>query len=201
MQERPSRAVTWGHAIVTLALAFALLYGAYRFVTAGLALAGTHRNAIDVQAQIPRESIQVPPNSHFTGQPNIRIHIAHPTGAQTALQAGVDLGPVVLFVIGLWLLRGITGSVRKGDPFVPANVRRLRGIGFVLVVGSLVLTLSDMALRDALFNRLPPLPEWNLANGPFGPPAGALVAGLFVFILAEVFAHGVRLREDVEATI
>jgi hypothetical protein len=58
-----------------------------------------------------------------------------------------------------------------------------------------------MALRNMLFNRLPPLPEWNLANGPFGPPVGAFVAGLFVFVLAEVFAYGVRLREDVEATI
>jgi hypothetical protein len=106
-----------------------------------------------------------------------------------------------LFVIGLSLLRGITGSVRTGDPFVPANVRRLRGIGFLLVAGSLFLTLFDMALREALFNRLPPVPGWNLASGPFGPPGSALVAGLFVFILAEVFAHGVRLRDDVEATI
>jgi hypothetical protein len=199
--ESPSRAALWGHVIVTFMLAAALVFGAYRVVTAGLALAGVHRSAIDVQAQIPRESIKVPPGSHFVSQPNIRIHIAHPTKAQTVLQAGVDLGPVVLFVIGLWLLRGLTGSVRKGDPFVPANVRRLRGIGFVLVAGSLVLTLYDMSLRGLLFNRLPPMPGWNLANGPFGPPAGALVAGLGVFILAEVFAHGVRLREDVEATI
>ena len=28
-----------------------------------------------------------------------------------------------------------------------------------------------------------------------------LVCGLGVFVLAQVFAHGVRLREDVEATI
>jgi hypothetical protein len=191
----------WGHVIVSLLLAVALLFGAYRVVTTAISLAGVHHSAIDVQAQIPRESIRVPPNSHFVGQPNIRIHIARPTNAQTLLQAGVDLAPVVLFVIGLWLLRGITGSVRQGDPFSPANVRRLRGIGFVLVAGSLLLTVFDMALRDALFNRLPPMPEWNLGNGPFGPPAGALLAGLGVFILAEVFAHGVRLREDVEATI
>jgi hypothetical protein len=31
--------------------------------------------------------------------------------------------------------------------------------------------------------------------------AAPLVAGLGAFVLAEVFAHGVRLREDVEATI
>jgi DUF2975 family protein len=199
--ETQSRAVRWGHAIVNLMLAFALLFGAYRAVTTGLALAGVHRSSIDVQLQIPRESIRVPPKSHFVAQPNIKLHIEHPTKAQTALQGGIDLGPLVLFVIGLWLLRAITGSVRNGDPFVPDNVRRLRGIGFVLVVGSLFLTLFDMALRNALFNRIPPVPDWNLAAGPFGPPGSALVAGLGVFILAEVFAHGVRLREDVEATI
>jgi hypothetical protein len=201
MQERPSRAVNWGHAIVALLLAIALVFGAYRVVMGALDLAGVRDTAIDVQAQIQRESIRVPPYSHFTSQPNIQIHIAHPTSAQTLAQAGVDLGPIVLFVIGLFLLRGITGSVRRGDPFVPANVRRLRGIGFLLVVGSLVLTVWDMTLRDFLFNRLPTMPGWNLANGPFGPPGGALVAGLFVFILAEVFAYGVRLRDDVEATI
>ena len=201
MQEKPSRASNWGHAIVTLLLALALVFGAFRVVIGALDLAGVRDTPIDVQAQIQRESIAVPPHSHFTAQPNIRIHIADPTSAQTAAQAGVDLGPVVLFVIGLWLLRGITGSVRKGDPFIAANVRRLRGIGFTLVAGSLVLTVWDMTLRDFLFNRLPPMPDWNLGNGPFGPPTSALVAGLFVFVLAEVFAHGVRLREDVEATI
>jgi hypothetical protein len=32
-------------------------------------------------------------------------------------------------------------------------------------------------------------------------PAAALLAGLAVLVLAEVFAHGLRLREDVEGTI
>ena len=53
-------------------------------------------------------------------------------------------------MIGLGLLRGLAGSVHSGDPFVAKNLRRLRGL---------------------------------------------------VFILAEVFAHGVGLREDIEGTI
>ena len=32
-------------------------------------------------------------------------------------------------------------------------------------------------------------------------PVGALLAGLGVFMLAEVFAYGLSLREDVEGTI
>ena len=39
-------------------------------------------------------------------------------------------------------------------------------------------------------------------EGLFAPPiGGALIFGLAVLVLAEVFAHGLRLREDVEGTI
>ena len=38
-------------------------------------------------------------------------------------------------------------------------------------------------------------------SAPTVNPAAALLAGLAVLVLAEVFAHGVRLREDVEGTI
>ncbi|MGH9037239.1 MAG: hypothetical protein ACRD0O_15880 [Acidimicrobiia bacterium] len=35
----------------------------------------------------------------------------------------------------------------------------------------------------------------------FSLPGNGPLAGLGVFVLAEVFAHGVRLREDVEGTV
>jgi hypothetical protein len=42
----------------------------------------------------------------------------------------------------------------------------------------------------------------NETGGLFAPPiGGALLFGLAVLVLAEVFAHGLRLREDVEGTI
>ena len=129
------------------------------------------------------------------------MHVAHPTKAQVALEAGLELAPLVLFVIGLWLLRGVAGSVRKGDPFAPVNVRRLRGIGALLVVGSLVLAFVEMSLRQALYHRLPTPPFGNLVTEGLSIHGNAFIAGLGVFVLAEVFAHGVRLREDVEATI
>jgi hypothetical protein len=48
--------------------------------------------------------------------------------------------------------------------------------------------------------RLEPAGQRN--GGLFAPPiGGALVFGLAVLALAEVFAHGLRLREDVEGTI
>ena len=52
-------------------------------------------------------------------------------------------------------------------------------------------TTEQMLLRAAL----------DLGSEGFSIPLGALVGGLGAYILADVFAYGRRLREDVEATI
>jgi hypothetical protein len=38
-------------------------------------------------------------------------------------------------------------------------------------------------------------------GGRFSLPGAGPIAGLGVFVLAEIFAHGARLREDVEGTV
>ena len=54
----------------------------------------------------------------------------------------------------------------------------------------------------ALKEWLATTPPGAQTGGLFAPPIGlALLFGLAVLILAEVFAHGLRLREDVEGTI
>ena len=50
----------------------------------------------------------------------------------------------------LWLLHGIARSVRHGDPFVRDNVRRLRAIGVLLIVGVVGAHYLGVALQDAL---------------------------------------------------
>jgi hypothetical protein len=199
--QRPSGAVTFGSNLVTFMLLVAVVFGAYRIVSTAVVLADGANRSIDVQAFVPREAVKAPRGTTVVDQPEVRIHIAHPTKAQTALAAAMDLGPIVLFIAGLWLLRGVARSVREGDPFVADNVRRLRGIGFLLVAGSIGVEILNSSLRLALENRMPPNPSANLATRGFSIPGTALLAGLGVFILAEVFAHGLRLREDVEGTV
>ena len=88
-----------------------------------------------------------------------------------------------------------------GDPFGARNVQRLRSLGLLLAAGAPLVALVNSALRNALFDELPPHPSLDLGSAGFSIPLGALLAGLGAFILAEVFAYGRRLREDVEATI
>ncbi len=104
----------------------------------------------------------------------------------------MDLGPLLLFIAGLWLLRGLARSVTEGDPFGAPNVQRLRRLGFLLVAGGPAVEVLNTLLREALFNSLPPHPAVDIGMAGYNLPGTAILAGLGAFILAEVFAHGVR---------
>jgi hypothetical protein len=53
----------------------------------------------------------------------------------------------------------------------------------------------------ALYNDLPLGRVDDLGVAGFSLPTDALVGGLGAFIFAEVFAYGLRLREDVAGTV
>jgi hypothetical protein len=89
-------------------------------------------------------------------------------------------------------LRKIFATLTAGDPFDPENVRRLRVIGVML--GALELSRYAAAL----------IATW-IAPQDTKPATGvnltAWFAVLVVFVLAEVFREGARLRREAELTI
>jgi hypothetical protein len=97
----------------------------------------------------------------------------------------------VLVIVGL--LRRIFTTLTAGDPFHPDNVRRLRLIGAILAA----LELGRYAFYG--------LATWLLAGvGQHDKPHIALntwFSVLVVFVLAEVFREGARLRREAELTI
>ncbi|MEA2243903.1 MAG: hypothetical protein QOD24_3459 [Solirubrobacteraceae bacterium] len=203
----PSRAVTIGYGLVTLMLVVAVAFGAVAVasVAVGVARHGDSllygdRFAVPLELS-PDDVGPLPRGVELRGWPGVNVQVTNPTAKQMLLRSGLDFGPLVLFVAGLWLGRGFLRSVLDGDPFGAANVQRLRAIGFVLVVGAPFVELFTYALRTALFSNVPPYPSLNLGSPGFGVPGNALLGGLGAFILAEVLAYGLRLREDVEATI
>ena len=89
-------------------------------------------------------------------------------------------------------LRRIFGTLTLGDPFRPENVGRLRTVGAILTALQLwSYGLPMLLLRQAL-------PGWR-EHGGFNPTAWFSI--LVVFVLAEVFREGARLRQDAELTI
>jgi DUF2975 family protein len=149
----------------------------------------------------PEEAGPLPSGVEFQGWPDVTAKVTNPTSKQVLLRSAMDFGPLVLFVAGLWLVRGFARSVKEGDPFGAANVNRLRRLGFLLVVGAPLVELLNWSLRQSLYNNLPPNRFGNIGVEGFSLPAGALLGALGAFILAEVFAYGLRLREDVEGTV
>ena len=98
------------------------------------------------------------------------------------------------FLLILGNLRKIFRTLTLGDPFQPANVRRLRQIGLILAVvtGGVWLAQGMVAAR--------------LAPGIMDPQGidellTPIFSVLVVFVLAEVFREGARLRRESELTI
>jgi hypothetical protein len=199
--EPPSRAVTAGYRIASVLLAIAVGFGVLWVVSITLDIV-QGGDTVQVPVQLSPEDVgPLPEGIHAAGWPDLTVEVADPTTKQTLLQGALAIGPGLLVIAALWLLRGFLGSVLAGDPFGARNVQRLRNLGLLLAAGAPLVALVDSALRNALFDELPPHPSVELGSEGFSIPLGALLAGLGAFILAEVFAYGRRLREDVEATI
>jgi hypothetical protein len=103
--------------------------------------------------------------------------------------AFVYLGGVLIIISRL---RRIFATLTAGDPFRPENVGRLQLVGVMLA--ALELGRYPYAL----------LSQWIGSGGPgarFGFNPTAWFAVLVVFVLAEVFREGARLRREAELTI
>ena len=108
----------------------------------------------------------------------------------SALIAGAAYMGGVLAIVDI--LRRIFVTLTAGDPFHPDNVLRLRVIG--LALGSLELVRYAVRLAG----------DWlDLAQtkSSQGFSLTAWFSVLVVFVLAEVFREGARLRREAELTI
>ena len=110
-------------------------------------------------------------------------------GASAVYVAGL------VFIVGR--LRRVFVTLTQGDPFQPLNVKRLRLIGF---------TLAGIELFSYLVRAV--LVWWKARtdldvslNLVQGFDLTVWFAVLVVFVLAEVFREGARLRHEAELTI
>ena len=162
---------------------------------------GGYRLSVPMSTNEP--DIQLPSGFEVAGVVPLRAVIEDPSPAQLVLATGTPAVWWAGAVAILWLLQRLAQSVRKGDPFSASNVRRLRQLGFLFLVGYPLATIIDGFLTDwfisTAFTEGRPFPpiliEFQVLS------ATALLAGVGLLVLAGVFAHGVRLREDVDATV
>ena len=109
-----------------------------------------------------------------------------------------------LALVGLWLVRKVARSAAHADPFRASNVTRLRWLGALFLLGfplaTIVAGVGSAVLPGGVDG-------WPAPTG--GIEAGfrvvvsvpTIMGAVCLFALAEVFAYGARLREDINATI
>ncbi|MFN3512549.1 MAG: DUF2975 domain-containing protein [Phenylobacterium sp.] len=138
----------------------------------------------------------------FSFNPSLIDDITIRTGAGGAEMAAKGpfllggLAAMALYLGGVLViverLRRIFATLTAGDPFHPDNVMRLRVIGLVLAG----LEIGRYAVWG--------LGTWLLPGSEINTPGFSLTAWfsvLVVFVLAEVFREGARLRREAELTI
>ena len=113
-------------------------------------------------------------------------------GMRAIMAIGIA-GTPVAYVVFSWLLR-IVESVRTGEPFTLQNAGRLRTIAWALL-GLELLHICVVAIASAVSTREVPL----RINGNFD--LTGWLAILLLFVLAQVFLEGTRMRQDLEGTV
>ena len=103
--------------------------------------------------------------------------------------AGVPLGYLVFS-----RLLTIVESVRTGEPFTRDNAGRLRTIAWALL-GLQLLHVGVAAIASAIAKKGVPLRIGGHLQ------IGGWLAVLLLFVLAQVFLEGTRMREDLEGTV
>jgi len=104
--------------------------------------------------------------------------------------AGVIMVPFNFFLI--------INSVNKSVIFEWINVKRLRriGLGFVLYfVADIIARIYENSLRVSFID----MENYNIITSSFDD--GVLVYGMIAFLVAEIFAAGLRLKEEQDLTI
>ena len=106
----------------------------------------------------------------------------------------IGVGSAPLAHILLTRLLAIIETVRLGDPFVAGNAARLQTTAWALL-GLELLHLAVGAIAAAASSESQPLDiGWNFSITGW-------LAVLLLFVLARVFDHGTRLRDDLEGTV
>ena len=94
-------------------------------------------------------------------------------------------------------MRAIIRSIREGDPFIPANARRLQAMAWLLL-GVEVLAVLVGAMRVYLANSVAGTAD-RMSFSIYD--LSGLLMVVTLFILARVFTHGAAMRDDLEGTV
>jgi hypothetical protein len=113
-------------------------------------------------------------------------------GLRSIMVIGIVSAPIAFVVFRQ--LQLIVRSVRTGEPFTAENAGRLKAIAWALLALQM-LHICVVAIASAVSTKEVPLRiggDFNLIDW---------LAILLLFVLAQVFQEGARMRDDLEGTV
>jgi hypothetical protein len=147
----PTRLATAGYLTTTVLLLLTILWAAAVIGSAVAgAASGNYTPSLEITTWPGQLAEPLPPGFDLVEHVPIQVTFHQPTLAQLLLSVAVGLLPLLLVAAVLWLLRGLARSVRHGDPFGAANVRRLRRLGLLFLLGYPVMVIVTRLLQDWL---------------------------------------------------
>jgi hypothetical protein len=205
MDPMPSRAARSAYLVLTVIFWITVVVG---LVLVAHRLFGLLQDSgtLTLPASVSVEDVRLPERFEIGGPLPVNVDLVDPSMLQRVIATVPVFVWWALAIVGLLLLRKVARSAAKGDPFQASNVTRLRWLGALFLLGFPLVAIVDGYFRDLLFSADVwtggPLPPGGMATGFHGVvSAPAIMAAVSLFALAEVFAYGARLREDVDATI
>ena len=109
---------------------------------------------------------------------------------------------LALFLVAIWgldQLHKVVGTMRKGQPFVAANARRLRRVAAAVIGGEVL--RAALVFVDQFYAKTHFTAAGLLFDASFNVDFFAVFLAFVIFAIAEVFAAGTRLDEDQALTV
>jgi hypothetical protein len=107
---------------------------------------------------------------------------------------------VALFLVSAWQLKGVTRSFAAGMPFQQANVKRLRILAAMVMIWSPLIAILDF-FHAIHFERLADWLPTKYTGSELHLHPEAIIAGVIILAVAQVFAVGAKLQREQDLTV
>ncbi len=132
---------------------------------------------------------------------DVRGLLAFPVRRGAYLYGSVVL-LAIMFALALWVLgnlRAVFRTLRDGRPFVRANATRIRTIAWLFIIGELA--RATMVFFQNYYAMIHFSADGLRFNAPLDLNFTAIIDGLIILVIAEVFRAGTRLDEEQSLTV
>ncbi|HET9195994.1 MAG TPA: DUF2975 domain-containing protein [Vicinamibacterales bacterium] len=150
-------------------------------------------------------------DAHRIAAPSIGVSGAELRDTHGSLRFPAPEGPflflnaaflIALFLVAIWglgQLQKVVSTMRKGQPFVAANAKRLRRVAVAVVAGEVL--RAGLVFVDQFYAKTHFTAAGLLFDASFNVDFFEVFLAFVIFAIAEVFAAGTRLDEDHALTI